>query len=43
MLGNLKRETSRKFRNDKREHMKDKINDLETNNDNKNIKDLYRI
>jgi hypothetical protein len=23
--------------------MKDKINDLETNNDNKNIKDLYRI
>jgi hypothetical protein len=35
-------ETSRIFRNKKREYLKDKINELETNNKNKNIRDLYR-
>jgi hypothetical protein len=41
-LKNLRSETSRTFRNKKREHLKGKINDLETNNKNKNIRDLYR-
>jgi hypothetical protein len=39
---NLRHETSRTFRNKKREYLKDKINELETNNKNKNIRDLYR-
>jgi protein subunit release factor B len=39
---NLRCETSRTFRNKKREHLKDKINELETNNK-KNIRDLYRV
>jgi hypothetical protein len=41
-LQNLRCETSRRFRNKKREHLKGKINELETNNKNKNIRDLYR-
>jgi hypothetical protein len=41
-LKNLRCETSRTFRNKKREYMKGKINDLESNNKNKNIRDLYR-
>jgi hypothetical protein len=41
-LHNLRHETSRAFRNKKWEYMKDKINELETNNKNKNIRDLYR-
>jgi hypothetical protein len=41
-LKNLRRETSRIFRNNKREYLKDKINELETNNKNKKIRDLYR-
>jgi hypothetical protein len=41
-LQNLRRETSRTFRNKKREYLKGKINELETNNKNKNIRDLYR-
>jgi hypothetical protein len=41
-LQNLGRETRRKFRNKKREHLKGKINELETNNKNKNIRKLYR-
>jgi hypothetical protein len=41
-LQNLRRETSRTFRNNKREYLKGKINELETNNKNKNIRDLYR-
>jgi hypothetical protein len=36
-LQNLRRETSRIFRNKKREYLKGKINELETNNKNKNI------
>jgi hypothetical protein len=39
-LKNLRCETSRTFRNEK--YLKGKINELETNNKNKNIKDLYR-
>jgi hypothetical protein len=41
-LQNLRCETSRTFRNKKREYLKGKINELETNNKNKNIRDLYR-
>jgi hypothetical protein len=41
-LQNLRRETSRKFRNKKREYLKGKINELKTNNKSKNIRDLYR-
>jgi hypothetical protein len=41
-LQNLRRETSRTFMNKKREYLKGKINELETNNKNKNIADLYR-
>jgi hypothetical protein len=41
-LQNIKYETSRKFRNKEREHLKGKINELEANNKNKNIRDLYR-
>jgi hypothetical protein len=39
---NIRHETSRIFRNKKREHLKGKINELETNNKSKNIRDLYR-
>jgi hypothetical protein len=41
-LQNLRRETNRTFRNKKREYLKGKINELETNNKNKNVRDLYR-
>jgi hypothetical protein len=41
-LQNLRRETGRIFRNKKREYLKGKVNELETNNKNKNIRDLYR-
>jgi hypothetical protein len=41
-LQNLRHETSRIFRKKKREDLKGKINELETNNKNKNIRDLYR-
>jgi hypothetical protein len=41
-LKNLRRETSRTFRNKKREYLKAKINKLETNNKNKTIRDSYR-
>jgi hypothetical protein len=41
-LKNLRRETSRTFRNKKRECLKGKINELKTNNKNKNIRNLYR-
>jgi hypothetical protein len=42
-LQNLRRETSRRFRNKRREYLKGKINELETNNKiKKNIRDLYR-
>jgi hypothetical protein len=38
----LRRETSRHFRNKKKEYLKGKINELATNSKNKNIRDLYR-
>jgi hypothetical protein len=41
-LQNLRRETSRIFRDKKREYLKGKINELKTNNKNKNIRDLHR-
>jgi hypothetical protein len=41
-LNNIRRKTSRHFRNKKREYLKHKINELRTNSKNKNIRDLYR-
>jgi predicted metalloendopeptidase len=41
-LSNVRREASRHFRNKKREYLKDRINELESNSQNKNIRDLYR-
>jgi hypothetical protein len=41
-LKNLRCETSRTLRKRKREYLRGKINELETNNKNKNIRDLYR-
>jgi hypothetical protein len=41
-LQNLRCETSRTLRNKETEYLKGKINELETNNKNKNIRDLYR-
>jgi hypothetical protein len=40
-FSNVRREASRHFRNKKREYLKDKINELESNSKNK-IRDLYR-
>jgi hypothetical protein len=41
-LSNVQWEASRHFRNKKREYLKDKIDGLESNSKNKNIRDLYR-
>jgi hypothetical protein len=41
-LIDVRREASRHFRHKKREYLKDKINELESNSKNKNIRDLYR-
>jgi hypothetical protein len=41
-LQTLRCETTRIFRNKKREYMKGKINELETNNKNQNIRHLFR-
>jgi hypothetical protein len=41
-LNNMRRETSRHFRNKKRKYLKDKMDELATNSKNKNIRDLYR-
>jgi hypothetical protein len=41
-LSTVQQETSRHFRNNKKEYLKDKINKLESNSKNKNIRDLYR-
>jgi hypothetical protein len=41
-LNNVRRKTSRYFRNIKRDYLNDKMNELATNNKNKNIRDLYR-
>jgi hypothetical protein len=41
-LNNGRHETSRHFRNKKREYLKGKINEVATNSRNKNIRDLHR-
>jgi hypothetical protein len=41
-LSNVRKEASRHFRNKKRECLRDKINEIELNGKNKNIRDLYR-
>jgi hypothetical protein len=41
-LNNVRHGASRHFRNKEKQYVKDKINDLATNNKNKNIIDLYR-
>jgi hypothetical protein len=41
-LTDVRREASRHFRKKKREYLKDKINELESNSKNKNIRELYR-
>jgi hypothetical protein len=41
-LNNVRCEASGHFRNKKRECLKEKINELATNNKNKNIRKLYR-
>jgi hypothetical protein len=41
-LSDVRREASKHFRNKKREYLKDKINELESNCKNKNTRDLYR-
>jgi hypothetical protein len=41
-LRNGRLEASRHFRNKEREYLKDKINVIELNRKNKNIRDLYR-
>jgi hypothetical protein len=39
-LDNVRREASRTFSSKKREYLKNKINELETNSKNKDIRDL---
>jgi hypothetical protein len=41
-VNNVRREANRQFRNNKRNCVKDNINELGTNSKNKNIRDLYR-
>ena len=41
-LNNVRRDASRHFRNKKKEYLKAKIDELETNCKIKNIRDLYR-
>jgi hypothetical protein len=41
-LNNVRREASRHFRNKKKEYLKAKINEFETNSKNKNIRNLHR-
>jgi hypothetical protein len=41
-LRDVRREASRHFRKNKREYLKDRINELEPNSKNKSIRDLYR-
>ena len=41
-LNNVRREANRQFRNKKKEYLKAKIDELETNSKIKNIRDLYR-
>jgi hypothetical protein len=41
-LSNVRRKATRHFGNKKREYLKDKINEIESNSKNKNIRDLYK-
>jgi hypothetical protein len=41
-LSDVRREASRHFRNTKRDFLEDKINELESNSKNKNIRELCR-
>jgi hypothetical protein len=41
-LSDVRWEANGHFRNMKREYLEDRINDLESNNKNKNIRNLYR-
>jgi hypothetical protein len=41
-LSDVRREASGHFRNKERECLKDRINELESKSENKNIRDLYR-
>jgi hypothetical protein len=41
-LSDVRREASRHFRTKKREYLKDRINECESNSKNKNTRDLYR-
>jgi hypothetical protein len=41
-MDNVRREASRTFGTKEREYLKNKINELETNSKNNNIRDLYR-
>jgi hypothetical protein len=41
-LNTVRCEAGRHFRNEKREYLKDKINEVATNRKNKKIRDLYR-
>jgi len=41
-LNNVRRETSRRFRNKKKEYLRAKSDEIETNSMNKNIRDLCR-
>jgi hypothetical protein len=41
-LSDVRREASRHFRKKQREYLKGKMNELESNSKNKNIRDLYR-
>jgi hypothetical protein len=41
-LNNVRREASKHFRNKKKEYLKAKINELETNSKNKNTRDLHK-
>jgi hypothetical protein len=41
-MSDVRREVSRYFRNKEREHLKDRINELESNSKIKYIRDLYR-
>jgi hypothetical protein len=41
-LNNVRHEANRHFRNEKKEYLKDRINELVMNSKNKNTRDLYR-
>jgi len=42
ILNNVRREVNRHFRNKKKAHLRDKIEELETNSKIQNIRDVYR-